>query len=91
MNKHTHTDTKDHAETIAHDTQALLAATADLANEKVVEARNRLTAAIAAARETVHEKVVAADKVIRSNPYQVMGVAFGLGFLAGLLVCRRNK
>jgi len=99
MNKHTHnTHTKNHADTVTHDTHALLAATADIVDEKVVEVRNRLTAAMSAARETCEamqeeamERAKAADKVIRANPYQAAGVAFGVGALVGFLLSRRNR
>lgn len=33
----------------------------------------------------------ATDKTIREHPYQVMGVAFGLGLLIGVLVSRSRR
>jgi ElaB/YqjD/DUF883 family membrane-anchored ribosome-binding protein len=97
MNKHTN-GIQDSVDDITDDAKALLAATADIAEEKVVQARNRLNAAMSAARETfavAQKKAVegakAADKVIRDNPYQAMGVAFGLGALVGFLLSRRGK
>jgi ElaB/YqjD/DUF883 family membrane-anchored ribosome-binding protein len=82
---------------ITDDTKALLAATADVAEEKVVRARNRLSAALAAAKDTyvdLQEKTVegakAADKVIRDNPYQAIGIAFTVGAILGFLLNRRN-
>jgi ElaB/YqjD/DUF883 family membrane-anchored ribosome-binding protein len=83
---------------VANDTQALLAATADVVEEKVVQARSRLTAALAAAKDTcvtLQKKTVesakVADKAIRENPYQAMGVAFGIGAIVGFLLSRRDK
>jgi ElaB/YqjD/DUF883 family membrane-anchored ribosome-binding protein len=79
------------------DAQALLAATAQVAEEKVVEARKRLAAAIEKGRETwncVQKKTAAgakaADQVIRDHPYQAIGAALGAGVLIGLLLSRRN-
>jgi len=79
------------------DAQALLAATAHVAEEKVVEARKRLTAAIEKGKETwnnAREKAAAgakaADQVIRDYPYQSIGVALGVGALIGFLLSRRN-
>jgi ElaB/YqjD/DUF883 family membrane-anchored ribosome-binding protein len=84
-------------QSLAEDAQALLAATTDVAGEKVAEARKRLTAAIEKGRETwnnVQEKAIdgakAADQVIRDHPYQSIGVALGVGALLGFLLSRRN-
>ena len=83
---------------IADNNQDLLAATANAAEEKVTEARNRLSAAMDAARETfgrLQEKAVdgakATDKLIRENPYQAIGIAFGVGALVGFLLSRRGR
>lgn len=85
-------------EHLMEDAQALLAATAHVAEEKVAEARKRLTVAIEKAKETwasVQEKVVAGakatDQVIREHPYRALGVAFGAGALIGYLLSRRNS
>jgi len=84
-------------EHLVEDAQALLAATAHVAEEKVVDARKRLAAAIEKGKETwnnVQEKAVAGakatDQVIRDHPYQAIGVALGVGALIGLLIGRRN-
>jgi ElaB/YqjD/DUF883 family membrane-anchored ribosome-binding protein len=99
-----HTNHRSHAthheepgEHLLEDAQALLAATAHVAEEKVVEARNRLTAAIEKGKETwntVSEKAVAGakatDQVIRANPYKALGVAVGVGVVVGYLLRRRE-
>ncbi len=95
-------------EALRHDTQtlvneahALLEATASVADEKVSEARKRLTVALASAKECakhrylqVEEKAVAgarqADTVIRSHPYESIAVALGVGTLLGILLSRRG-
>ena len=96
MKTHT-THRHESGEHLVEDAQALLAATAHVAEEKVVEARKRLTAAIEKGKETlnnVQEKAVAsakaADGVIRDHPYQSIGVALGVGALIGFLLSRRN-
>jgi ElaB/YqjD/DUF883 family membrane-anchored ribosome-binding protein len=82
----------------ADNAQGLLAETANAAEEQVQEARNRLSAAIDAAKETygrIQQKAVdgakATDKIIRENPYQAIGIAFGVGALVGFLISRRGR
>jgi ElaB/YqjD/DUF883 family membrane-anchored ribosome-binding protein len=88
---------RDAMENLTDDASALLSATADVAEEKVVEARDRLKSALASARDTyviVQKKAVhgakVADKTIRDNPYYSIGIAFGVGALVGYLWKRRD-
>jgi ElaB/YqjD/DUF883 family membrane-anchored ribosome-binding protein len=82
--------------TLAEDARALMAATADVAGEKVEEARKRLTSALDTAKELagrVRDKAIegaeAADEAVRENPYRAIGIAFGVGALIGYLLMRR--
>ena len=82
---------------LADDARALLAATADVAGEKVGEARQRLAAALESGKEIygrVKDKAVAgakvADQTVRENPYQAIAIGVGLGVLLGYLVGRRG-
>ncbi len=82
--------------TLAEDARALMAATADVAGDKVGDARKRLAAALENGKELygrVREKAVegakAADRTVRENPYQAIGIAVGVGALIGYLVARR--
>lgn len=82
---------------IVEDAQALLAATAHIAEEKVVAARERLTAALeggrdvlAEAKERAQAGVQAADETIREHPYQAIGLAVCVGAVVGYLLGRRN-
>ena len=82
--------------TLAEDARALMAATADVAGEKVSEARKRLAAALESGKEIygrVREKAVegvkAADQTVRENPYQAIAIAFGVGAVIGFLAARR--
>ena len=81
---------------LAEDARAFMAATADVAGEKVGEARKRLAAALDSGKEIygcVREKAVvgvkAADEAMHEHPYQAIGVAFGVGALIGYLAARR--
>jgi ElaB/YqjD/DUF883 family membrane-anchored ribosome-binding protein len=92
--------TKNDMDTLADDARALMAATADVAGEKVSEARKRLAAALESGKEIygrVRDKTVdcakATDEAVHEHPYQAIGIAFGVGALIGYLVahrCSRN-
>jgi ElaB/YqjD/DUF883 family membrane-anchored ribosome-binding protein len=91
------TDMEDSAESLADDARELLAATAGMAETKVVEARRRLHAALERGKEAwgdlqdkAVEKAKVADEVIRDHPYHSIGVAFGVGALLGILMARRT-
>lgn len=78
--------------------QTLVDSATEATEEKVQEARNRLAAAMDAARETygaIQDKAIqgakATDKAIRENPYQALGIAFGVGALLGFLLSRRSR
>jgi len=81
---------------LADDARALMAATADVAGEKVGEARKRLASALERTKEIasrVREKAVesakAADEAVHEHPYQAIGIAFGVGALLGYLIARQ--
>ena len=83
-------------EQLAEDARALMAATADVAGDKVSAARQRLAAALERSKEMygqVRDKAVesakAADAVVRANPYQAIAIGVGVGALIGYLVARR--
>ena len=95
MQKETQASSNDPG-TLADDARALMAATADVAGDKVGEARKRLAAALERGKELygrVRDKTVegaqAADEAVREHPYQAMGIALGVGVLIGYLVSRR--
>ena len=82
--------------TLSDDARTLMAATADVAGEKVAEARKRLAAALESGKELygrVRDKTVegakVVDETVHEHPYQAMGLAFGVGILVGVLVTRR--
>jgi ElaB/YqjD/DUF883 family membrane-anchored ribosome-binding protein len=85
MKKHRATDkTEEVGEHLIEGVQVFLAATAHVAQEKVVEGRQWLTAAIERGKatwNTVLEKVIAGakatDQVIRNNPYHAYDAGLG--------------
>ena len=95
MDKQTQATSSDMG-TLAEDARALMAATADVAGEKVSEARKRLAAALESGKQIlgrVKDKAVegakATDEAVREHPYQALAIAFGVGAIAGYLISRR--
>lgn len=92
--EHIATETSSGLAQLAEDAKTLLAATKEVAEEKVVEARKRIMSALADSWETISEKSAACcratDETIRDHPYQSVGVAIGLGALIGYLIARRG-
>ena len=95
MSKHTQAISNDIGR-LADDARALMVATADVAGEKVAEARKRLAGALESGKEIygrVRDKAVegakTADEAVHEHPYQAIGIAFGAGALLGYLVSRR--
>ena len=89
---------RDDLKVIAHDAEDLIKATAGEVSEKAKEARSRLMAALEAAKGTcgqLQEKAIigakATDQVIRTHPYESIGVAFGVGLLIGVLLGRGKQ
>ena len=81
---------------VVHDGEELLKAGASELSEGGMAARERLSAALDAARETrrkLEERAIAGakatDRVIREHPYESIGIAFGVGMLLGVLINRK--
>src|SRR6185312_15185167 len=95
MNKTTEATANDLG-TLAEDARAWMSATADVAGEKVGEARKRLAAALESAKHmagVVRDKTIAgakvADQTVRENPYQAIAIGVGVGAVLGYLIARR--
>jgi ElaB/YqjD/DUF883 family membrane-anchored ribosome-binding protein len=95
MNKHTPATSNDMS-SLAEDARALMAATADVAGEKVGEARNRLAAALERGKEIygrVRDKAVegakATDEAVHEHPYQAIAIGVGVGAILGYVFARR--
>jgi ElaB/YqjD/DUF883 family membrane-anchored ribosome-binding protein len=81
---------------LTEDARALIAATADMAGEKVSKARERLAAALdnckelyGHLREKAVDSVKAADQTLHERPYQAIGFMVGAGAVIGYLIARR--
>lgn len=90
--------TRNNPDTLAEDARELMAATADVAGDKVASARQRLAAALDRAKQiagTVRDKAVAGAKVtdqaVRENPYQAIAIGVGVGVLVGYFIGRRGS
>ncbi len=77
----------------AADARELIATTVDLAEDKIGEARKSLVAAVDHGNEFyehIREQAVAGakytDDAVYMHPYQVIGMAVGLGALIGFLL-----
>ena len=96
--KHTnHSHRTQDVGSLADDARALLAATTEVAGEKVSEARARLTLALENAKEVagnVRDRAVASakatDKVVRQHPYKSIAIALGAGAVVGCLIAGRR-
>ena len=86
-------------EALIADTEELLGATAAQGGEKVTAMRLRMAERLADAKErlgTVQQAVVektratakATDDYVRTNPWQSVAIAGGVGFVLGFLVTR---
>ena len=95
MNQQTKTIENDMNQ-LAEDARALMAATADVAGEKVAEARKRVASALESSKEICGrvrqqalEGAKAADQAVHQYPYQAIAIGVGVGAVLGyLLSCR---
>ena len=95
MNQQTKTIENDMNQ-LAEDARALMAATADVAGDKVAEARKRVASALESSKEICGrvrqqalEGAKAADQAVHQYPYQAIAIGVGVGAVLGyLLSCR---
>jgi ElaB/YqjD/DUF883 family membrane-anchored ribosome-binding protein len=88
MSKQTQ-ETSNDMGSLAEDARALMAATADVAGEKVGEARKRLAAALETAKNKAVQSAKAVDEAVHEHPYQAIAIGMGVGALIGYLLARR--
>ncbi len=85
---------------VVRDAEALLRATEGQAGEKIDEIRSRIEDTLDGARERLQEKGAdagqkaraaarTADTYVHENPWLMIGIAAGVGFLVGLAGRRR--
>ena len=91
---------KDDVRQVIADVEELLKATAGQAGERVGEARSRAEKTLHHARKRLEDledntlasarhAVGEADRYVRDNPWQSIGIAAGVAFVIGVLVGRR--
>lgn len=95
MSKNTQ-EMRDDVHALAEDARALIAATAHVAEDQVVHARQRLAAAVERGKQVygrVRDEAVAeakaTDHALHAHPYPAIGLAFGAGALLGCLAAGR--
>ncbi len=96
MRKQQHNHTADFR-SLAKDARALATATAEVAENKVVHARERITQAVESGHEIyddVRQKVTdgarAADEYVREKPYRALGAAVCAAAVLGYFFGRRR-
>lgn len=86
---------------VVTDTEELLKATAGQTGEKLAAARAKVEESLVATRKRLAdleqgliEKTKAAaratDELVHEHPWQAVGIAAAVGFLLGMLTCRRS-
>ncbi|HEX7012306.1 MAG TPA: DUF883 family protein [Steroidobacteraceae bacterium] len=86
--------------TVIHDAEALLRATSNQTGERIQEVRARAEESLKAARarlstledealKRARELADVTDDYVRTNPWQSVGIAAGIGLLLGLLLGRK--
>jgi len=98
MNRsHTKNAERNDANALAEEARALLEATAELTDKKIIEARDRLADALRSGKHTYMyfqdkaiQGVKAANQTVRDHPYESMILALGVGALVGFLLGRRE-
>ena len=79
----------DELRTVIENAEELLRATAGEAGPKVQEARARAEESLRHARERLLGAGHELDAKVRANPWAAVGVAAGIGLIAGILLSRK--
>jgi ElaB/YqjD/DUF883 family membrane-anchored ribosome-binding protein len=97
MNKNKHA-ARDGIGSLVEDAGALMSATADVAGERIEQARERLGAALENVKEmagNVRDKAMAGanatDEAVRENPYRALAIGVAVGALLGFLTGRQTN
>jgi ElaB/YqjD/DUF883 family membrane-anchored ribosome-binding protein len=79
----------DELRAVLADAEELLRVTADQAGPKVQEARARAEESLRAAREHLKGAGAELDMQVRAHPWAAVGIAAGIGLIAGILLSRK--
>ena len=79
----------DELRAVIGDAEELLRVTADQAGPKVQEARARAEESLRAAREHLTGAGAELDSQVRAHPWAAVGIAAGIGLIAGILLSRK--
>lgn len=81
---------------VLHDAEDLIKATSGDLGDRAREARAKLAGALIVTRDTLNKledtalaSAKRADHLIRSRPYESLGLAFTAGVILGILIARR--
>jgi ElaB/YqjD/DUF883 family membrane-anchored ribosome-binding protein len=76
-------------EALKEDVKTLLAATSELSDEKIINARARLISSMERTREAAEERAKQARHYVRKHPCETAIIAGVVGIVAALLICQR--
>jgi ElaB/YqjD/DUF883 family membrane-anchored ribosome-binding protein len=83
---------------LIREAEEALSSTGENASDDIEELRERLRDVLAEGQsriknltESIRRQAGAADDAIRANPYQSIGIATGVGLLAGFLISRSSN
>ena len=79
----------DDLKAVIADAEELLRSTADQAGPKVKEVRARAEESLRVAREHLQGAGTELDSKVRANPWAAVGIAAGIGLIAGILLSRK--
>jgi ElaB/YqjD/DUF883 family membrane-anchored ribosome-binding protein len=79
----------DELRAVIADAEELLRVTADQAGPKVQEVRARAEESLRAAREHLKGAGTELDSQVRAHPWAAVGIAAGIGLIAGILLSRK--
>lgn len=71
------------------DAEELLRVTAGEAGPKIQEARRRAEESLRSVKERIEGAGVDLDAKVRENPWAAVGIAAGIGLIAGILLSRK--
>jgi len=79
----------DELRSVITDAEELLRVTADQGGAKVQEVRERAEESLRAAREHLQGTGRQLDSQVREHPWAAVGIAAGIGLIAGILMARK--